>query len=178
MEKMVKTNTTTRTRTDIGKSQATAHCSAEMPGSATPISLGPLPSGVRPSPAKRAEADSSGSMSQPIILTDTPASQAGMTFLDIRWYWLGAPASTESETEGTTVSVEVNDEDVIDLTTDSNQNECCDVFPSLVVTRDFIFMNGYRIEPEEIPDRVGRDLDLDPVIPAMEEPTWIEEIEG
>ena len=76
MEK-VKTNMTTRTMSDIGKSQATAHCSAEMPGTDTPSSLGPLPSGVRPSPAKRTEADSPESTSQPILLTDAPASLAG-----------------------------------------------------------------------------------------------------
>ena len=42
---------------------------------------------------------------------------------------------------------------------------------------DSLFFKMGRIEPEEIPDRVGKDFDLDPVTPEIEEPTWIEEID-
>ena len=59
---------TTRTPTDIGQMQASALCSAIMSESGLPSYLGSL-SGVHPSPATRAEADSTESEPQLVLLT-------------------------------------------------------------------------------------------------------------
>lgn len=63
---------------------------------------------------------------------------------------------------------------VIDLTAES---DLCDILPTVVVTKHLIFINGARVSPDQISDKVGRDIESEPTpLPDMQEPEWIENV--